>query len=444
MATEIYMPQLGLTMTDGTVVRWLKVSGELVAKGEPVLEIETDKVVAEVEAPTGGVLGPVLAQEGAVVPIGGLLTYVLMPGEEAPSVTGNTVAAIPSSLPSSPLVRDKQDLTPVPAGPAKLFVTPRARRLAYELGVDPGQVEASGPGDRVVEADIRWYADRAQVPARAEASPVARRLAERLGIDLAHVRGTGPGGRIVKEDVERETALPAPLPGELQPLTGIHRVMAERMTHSFTSTPHFYLSAEVEATALRRMRQGLLAKVEDAVGARLTITDILVKVCAQALSEFPNVNVAWAGDGEGGGLLRQSEVNVGVAVALEEGLVVPVIHHADQLTLAEIARRRTDLVTRARSGKSILRDLEGGTFTLTNLGTLGVDQFHAIINPPQSSILAVGRIRERPIALDGAAVVRPTMHLTLSVDHRVLDGAQGARFLERVSQLIEEPYLLLA
>jgi pyruvate dehydrogenase E2 component (dihydrolipoamide acetyltransferase) len=222
------------------------------------------------------------------------------------------------------------------------------------------------------------------------------------------------------------------------------------MAHSFATAPHFYLSTEVEATALTRMREGLLAKVEAATGARLTITDILLKVCAQALAEFPDVNVAWAEDAPGGGIVRHAEVNVGLAVSVGQdgilphsGLVVPVLRGADRLTLGEIARRRSDLVERARDGKLTLADLEGGTFTLSNLGMYGVDQFQAILNPPQSAILAVGRIKDRPVAVAGAVVVRPTMHLTLSVDHRVLDGALGARFLERVAQLIQEPYLLL-
>jgi pyruvate dehydrogenase E2 component (dihydrolipoamide acetyltransferase) len=332
--------------------------------------------------------------------------------------------------------------------------------MAHELGIDLAQIEASGPGGRVVEADVRWYADQIQA-APARVSPVARHLAEKLGVDLARVRGSGPGGRIVREDVERAAAsalspssspspvaLPypptAPAEREIEHLEGVRRVVAERMTHSFSTAPHFYLSAEVEATALTRMREGLLPKVEAASGARLTITDILVKVCAQALSEFPQANVAWAEDAQGGGVLHHSEVNIGVAVALDVGLVVPVIRRADQLTLAEIAGRRTDMADRARSGKLTLQDVEGGTFTLSNLGMFRVDQFQAIVNPPQSAILAVGRIRERPVALDGAAVVRPTLVLTLSVDHRLLDGAQGACLLERVAQLIEEPYLLLS
>jgi len=299
---------------------------------------------------------------------------------------------------------------------------------------------------------VRWQAEHVKAAPPVRASPLAQRLAQELGVDLAQVQGTGPAGRILEEDVRGAAAAPAApaaapvarfAAGEVVPLRGIRRVAAERMTQSFTTAPHFYLTVEVEATALVRMREGLLAKVEAASGARLTISDILIKVCAQALREFPAVNVAWSDEG-GGGLRQHPDVNVGVAVALDDGLVVPVIHQADRLTLAEIARRRTDLVERARAGRLALTDLEGGTFTLSNLGMFGVDQFQAIINPPQSAILAVGRIKDRPVALEGAVVVRPTMHLTLSADHRQLDGAQAARFVERVAKLIEEPYLLLA
>jgi pyruvate dehydrogenase E2 component (dihydrolipoamide acetyltransferase) len=452
VAAEIYMPQLGLTMTEGTVIRWLKASGDGVKRGEPVVEIETDKVTTEVEAPADGVLGPILVEEGAVAPIGGLLSHVLQPGESAPGVpeeaatTPPPEAAVPSTQAEATGVvwdlRGKRNIA-----------SPRARRIAHELGIDLAQVEGSGPGGRIVEADVRWFVEQAKA-APTRISPVARRVAEELEVDLSQVQGTGAAGRITKQDVQRARtgSLSPPLrprqqpmrsPGAVETLKGLRRVVAERMQHSFTTTPHFYLSAEVEATALTRMREGLLTKIEAASGARLTITDILVKVCAQALAEFAEVNVAWAEGIEGGGVVRQSEVNVGMAVALDEGLVVPVIRGADKLTLSEIARERGDLVRRARSGKLTFQNLEGGTFTLSNLGMFGVDQFQAIINPPQSAILAVGRIRERPLARDGMVVVRPTVHVTLSVDHRLLNGAQAARFLERVSQLIEEPYLLL-
>ena len=429
MAEDIYMPQLGLTMTEGKVIRWLKASGDPVRKGDPVLEIETDKVSVEVESPADGVLGPILVEAGASAPIGGMLSHVL---------------------------------THTPS-PLRLFATPRARRKAIELGIDLARVEASGPGGRIVEADVRYHADQGRLqtpaaphveavleaqPAAPRVSPLARRLADELGVDLAAVAGSGPGGRVVEDDVRRAAAAsrlprsPAPVP-PVEPLSGVRRVVAERMAHSFATAPHFYLSVEAEATALARMREGLLARVEAAVGVRLTVSDILVKVCGQALAEHPDVNVAWDGSAPGGAVIRLAETNVGLAVSLEAGLVVPVIRQADRLTLAEIAKRRAELVDRGREGKLALPDLEGGSFTLSNLGMFGIDQFQAILNPPQAAILAVGRVKDRPVALDGVVVVRPTMHLTLSVDHRLLDGVQAARFLERVAQLIQEPYLLV-
>jgi len=489
VAEDIYMPQLGLTMTEGRVVRWLRAAGEPVRKGEPVLEIETDKVSVEIESPADGVLGPILVEAGASVPIGGMLSHVLTAeeqgsrgaegqgskgaeeqrrgGAEAQGSASPTGLPAPSVIPptSSVILSEAKNLEAKNLVRGRVVASPRARRTAAELGIDLVQVEASGPGGRIVDADVRWRAEnikretqtaQREPQAASRVSPLARRLAQELGVDLALVKGTGPGGRIVEDDVRHAATAPllplspapvlpcspAPVPS-IEPLTGIRRVVAERMAHSFTTAPHFYLSAEVEAAALVRMREGLLAKIEAATKARLTITDILLKVCAQALAEFPEVNVAWAEDAPGGGLVRHAEVNVGLAVSLDAGLVVPVLRKADGLTLGEIARRRSDLTERARAGKLALADLEGGTFTLSNLGMYGVDQFQAILNPPQSAILAIGRIKDRPVAADGAVVVRPTMHLTLSVDHRVLDGALGARFLERVAQLIQEPYLLL-
>jgi pyruvate dehydrogenase E2 component (dihydrolipoamide acetyltransferase) len=460
MATEIYMPQLGLTMTEGTVTRWLKRPGDTVKQGEPVVEIETDKVTTEIEAPTDGVLGPILVEEGKSAPIGGVLSYVLAVGEPPPATPqAGLVAATPTAPPTPSAAQ--------PSAPAeaqeRVIATPRARRKAHELGIDLSQVPASGPGGRIVEADVRWFADQKAGPAEPakeplRISPVARRLAAELGVDLSTVQGTGEGGRIRREDVERAAAarqvaaavppIPSPVPpvaaaGAAEALTGVRRIVAERMTRNFATTPHFYLTAEVDASALTRMRDGLLPRIEAATGIRLTITDILVKVCAHALREHPEINVAYAEVSGGPGLVRQVEVNVGIAVALEDGLVVPVIRQADRLSLAEITARRAGLVERARAGKLSLTDLEGGTFTLTNLGMFGVDQFQAIINAPQAAILAVGRVRERPVAVSGAVVIRPTLYLTLSLDHRLVDGAQGARFLERLAQLIEEPYLLL-
>lgn len=466
MASEIYMPQLGLTMTEGVVLRWLVSAGQVVSKGEPVLEIETDKVTAEIEAPAAGVIAPDLVAEGTRAPIGGVLGYVLAAGEAAPVTAASGISAVPAAVPASALPATR------PGAPRKALASPRARRLAKEQGVDLAQVAGSGPGGRIVEADVRWHASlpKAQPadvrPRSVQASPIARRVADELGVDLAQVQGTGPGGRILEEDVKRTAALTAQVqsvpvaaegrgetmpppprrgtpgpPGE--PLTGIRKVVAERMAHSFATVPHFYLSVEVQAGALVRLREQLLPQVEKKTGVRLTITDLLIRVAGQALAEFPAFNATWVEGGDGG-VLRQADVNVGVAVSLESGLIVPVIHQADRLSLSEIARRRADLAARARAGKLVLHELEGGTFTLSNLGMHRIDSFQAIINTPQSAILAVGRIADRPYVVDGALSVCPTMHLTLSLDHRLADGAQGALFMERIVELIENPHLLLA
>lgn len=454
MAVEIYMPQLSLTMTEGTVTRWLKSPGDLVNKGEPVLEIETDKATVEVEAPADGILGPILAEEGLVIPIGGIVGHVLAPGEPLPSSIPSAVAALPTKGPP-PATEADEDAEHMALAQPRISASPRARHLAQQLGVDLASVAPSGPGGRIVEADVRRHADQDE-QAIPRVTPAAQRIAERLGVDLRAVKGSGPGGRITKDDVERAAAslVSEPVPAStvptadegFEPLQGIRRLVAERMVHSFTSAPHAYLSAEAEATSLLRVREGLQSQVEKTTGIHLTLSDILIKICARALAEFPGINVLWseAKDDRPGGLQRQRDINVGLAVATDNGLVVPVIHQADQLSLAEVVLRRGDLVARARSHKLALADLEGGTFTLTNLGMFGVDQFQAIINPPQAAILAVGRIRERPIAVEGAVVVRPTTHLTLSIDHRLIDGADGGRFLQRVVRLIEEPYLLLS
>jgi pyruvate dehydrogenase E2 component (dihydrolipoamide acetyltransferase) len=331
------------------------------------------------------------------------------------------------------------------------------------------EVTGSGPGGRIVEADVRWHARLLKQEgamhgtAPLKISPLARRVADKLGVDLAQVHGTGPGGRILDEDVKCAASQAVPsasapvaleVGGEVpllpatagpagEPLTGIRRVVAERMAHSFATVPHFYLSVEVQAGALVRLREQLLSQVEKKAGVRLTITDLLIRVCAQALHDVPAFNATWVEAGAGG-VLRQADVNVGGAVSLDNGLVVPVIQKADRLILSEVARQRTDLTARARAGKLALHELEGGAFTLSNLGMYRIDSFQAIINTPQSAILAVGRIADRPYVVGGKLSVCSTMHLTLSLDHRLVDGAQGALFMARIVELIESPYLLLA
>jgi pyruvate dehydrogenase E2 component (dihydrolipoamide acetyltransferase) len=395
------MPKLGLTMEEATIISWLKKEGDEVSEGEAILTIETDKVTVEVETPSSGTLGPIFFPEGATVSVGQVITYILALGEEAPEV---------------------QPLSQPPSTQGKMV----ARKIDH-----PTARSKEGSG-------------------RSAVSPVARRLADELGVDLTKVEGTGPQGRIMEEDVRREaeglqpgperTLTPDSLTHESQtsPLQGMRRVMANRMIQSFTTAPHFYLSVEVDASLLLVTREDLMGPIEERSRVRLTISDLLIKLTGQALQEHPEVNVVW----DRVGVRSLAAANVGLAVATDRGLIVPVFRDVNRKSLSEIVAERQVLVEKARDGKLSLQDIEGGSFTVSNLGTFAVDQFNAIINPPQAAILAVGQIKQRPFAENGQLAVRSTMYLTLSVDHRILDGAEAARFLDRLGALIEEPDLM--
>jgi pyruvate dehydrogenase E2 component (dihydrolipoamide acetyltransferase) len=434
MAVDLIMPKLGLTMEEGTVVRWLVAEGDQVEKGQPVLEVETDKVVVEVEATASGVMGPLLVGEGKTVPVTTLLARIYAPGETVEEETS------------------AEEKAPAPR------ITPLARRMAKKEGVDLSSIPAHRSDRRVRAEDVQAVlakrpGDSRRTGQRIFSSPRARLRAREFGVDWRGLSGSGPRGRVVEKDVLRAAAaLPGPTPSPLLPLKGkerdvtwetpttVQRVTAERMIASFGSAPHFYLSAEVHADALLDLRARLLPLVERRAGVRLTITDLLVRILGTALAKYPRANAFW--DEGRIGLNRQ--VNVGIAVATDAGLVVPVLRQADRKPLAQIASERAQLVEKAHAGRLSLDDLSGGTFTLTNLGMFRVDAFQAILNPPQSAILAVGRIVERPAVVGGQLVARPMAVLSLSCDHRVLDGALAAQFLGRVVELIEEPYGLLA
>jgi pyruvate dehydrogenase E2 component (dihydrolipoamide acetyltransferase) len=379
LATDVIMPALGMAQETGKVLRWLKAEGDEVAKGEPLMEVETDKVTVEIEAPTDGLLAGLRAPEGADVPVGEAVAVILAPGEALPE-NGASPA---------------EEAEPAP--------------VAQAVGAAP--VDAPGRDAR-----------------RRLASPKARRLAAEQGIDLdALGEGSGPGGALVAADV---AATPAPTGGD-QPLSRIWSIMAERTAQSWASAPHFYLLREVDAGRLASWR----AVARDRAGRDVSVTDLLVRAAAAALARHPQANAAWAD----GSIRLNDEVNVGIAVAVEDGLVVPVIHGADRLGVGEIAARREDVVTRARESSLRPEDVERGTFTISNLGMYGVDAFNAVVNAPQAAILAVGRIVERVVPVDGAPGVRPVMALTLSCDHRVVDGARAAQFLSELAALIEEP-----
>jgi pyruvate dehydrogenase E2 component (dihydrolipoamide acetyltransferase) len=359
MPADVIMPALGMAQETGKVLRWLKAEGDEVAKGEPLLEIETDKVTVEVESPSAGRLAGISAAEGDDVPVGGRIAFVLAAGESLP-VPAPVSAAAPTR--------------PRPAA------SPKARRLAAEQGIDVASLEGSGPGGAVVAADV------------------------------AALHGDGK---------------PAAPPGRLRRLT------AERTTESWRTVPHFYLRRDVDASALEEQRTTLRAQpgLE-----HVTHTDLLVKLAAEALRRHPQVNATWSG----GMPLPANRVNVAVAIAVADGLVAPVVHDADRLSLADTVSRRVELVEAARSGRLRPEDVTGGTFTISNLGMYGVDSFDAIVNAPQAAILSVGRIVERIVPVDGRPAVRPVVQLGVSFDHRVVDGARGAEFLATLASLVEE------
>jgi len=446
MPTNVIMPALELAQETGKVLRWMKAPGDTVRKGEPIVEIETDKVTVEIESPASGVLSDVTAQEGDVVPVGQTIALIAEAG----------VTPAPAST-LSPQGRGQGEGARV----EPIKASPLARRIAEEHGVDLARIKsASG---KIEKADVLAFVEsRKAAPTNGApggrlvaASPKARRLAAERGVELAALRGSGPGGAVLVADVPAvAAAVTAPLttaPLTTAPLTTapltlpspqrgegvgtVWRIMAERMTASWTSAPHFYLVREVNVARL----QAWLGTARKQTGAHITYSDLLVKLVAATLAQHPRVNVSW----KDGTLERHTEINIGLAVALEDGLVVPVIARADSLGLKDIAARREDLVTRAQAGKLRPADIQGGVFTISNLGMYGVDAFSAIVNPPQAAILAVGRIADRVVPVNGQPAVQPTMTLTLSCDHRALDGARGAQFLGALADLIEEPLALL-
>jgi pyruvate dehydrogenase E2 component (dihydrolipoamide acetyltransferase) len=411
MATEIKLPRLGQGMESGTIVKWLKAEGDTIKKGEPLYELDTDKVTQEVEADASGVLLRIAVASGEV-DVGKTIAVIGEQGEEVVVAEGVEAGE-----------------TPAPRAEPE----PAAER----------PVRDSGPGEGV-------RGNREVPPSttngRIKASPLARRIARERGIDLSTIAGTGPEGRVVAEDVERAAAGAAPLaPAEPAPvsaeveveqLSSMRKTIARRLTEAWQA-PVFQLGITVDMERALELRRRLVELHGD--GAKPTVSDLITKVCAMALLRHRDVNALYRGDT----IELYPTANIGIAVAIPKGLVVPVIRGCERKTIAEIAAARAEIVERARSGKLQQADLDGGTFTISNLGMFGIERFIAVLNPPQAAILAVGSTEEKPVVVDGQIVVRPRMELTLTCDHRAVDGATGAEFLRDVKAFLEEPGLAL-
>ena len=407
MSSQVTLPRLGQGMETGTIVRWLKSEGENVEKGDPLYELDTEKVTQEVEAEASGVLLKILAGEGEEIEVGKAIAVIGQEGEE-----------IPAAVAEAPKEEPQAEAEPAPAPEPETAPEPEQR------------VESTNGG-------------------RVKASPLARRIARERGVELSSLRGTGPEGRIVAEDVERAAAsgaVSAPAPAaapvptgevEVVKLNQMRKTIARRMTEAWEA-PAFQIAMSADMSASIRLREALLARVQEG-GVRPTYSDILTKVVALALLRHRDMNAHFAGDS----VELFPTANIGIAVAIPHGLVVPVIPNCEARSIPEIAAARADLVERTRGGKLRSEDLEGGTFTISNLGMYGVERFTAVLNPPQAGILAVGAIEERAVVVDGDFEIQPRMDLTLTVDHRSVDGATASEFLATVKSLLEEPGLAL-
>jgi pyruvate dehydrogenase E2 component (dihydrolipoamide acetyltransferase) len=473
MALKFGMPSLGHTMEKGKVIEWLKQEGEPLAKGEPLVVIETDKVVTEVESPADGVLVKIVVGPDEERPIGAILALLSAPDERLSEVEIRQLIGTDLVSTAAPGVAT-QVISPAPAvavhtAGERLKISPVARKLAEERGIDPAMLRGTGPGGRITKEDVLRGTEVAPVAAPAEPaapgerlkiSPIARKLAEEYGLDVSGVTGTGPGGRITKDDILRlaETtrpssttlpvaevpAAPAATPtasssrlGVVQtiPLRGIRGRVAERMYQSWNTIPRVTEVMHVDMSATVAFREAMLGQWEQQYGLRISLNDMITKAVAVALSRHPRLNAT---------LVEQEvrlhdSVNIGVAVNLDEGLVVPVIAHAEHKDLGLLARESRTLAEKARAGRLQLDDMSDGTFTITNLGTTGIELFTPIINPPQVAILGVGMVQRRPVVVGDALAIRPSVYLCLVFDHRALDGVPAANFLRELQQLLTTP-----
>jgi pyruvate dehydrogenase E2 component (dihydrolipoamide acetyltransferase) len=428
MANEVKLPRLGQGMESGTIVKWLKAEGDDVEKGEPLYELDTDKVTQEVEAEASGVLLKITVAEGEA-DVGTTIAVIGEQGEDVSAFAGATAqrAAEVAEEEGSPA---QEEGSPAPAREPE---RERGREATAAEQVAAARQAEQGNG----------------AGARIKASPLARRIARERGIELGSLKGTGPEGRVVAEDVERAAAGPVPTTttttpiqaptGDIErvPLTSLRRTIARRLTEAWQA-PAFQIAMSADMTRAQGLHARLAEQTKEGE-PRPTLTDILTKACAAALMRHRAVNVLWAEDA----IEFHPHANIGIAVALEAGLVVPVIHQAERLTIAELAAARADVVTRARDNKLRQEDLDGGTFTISNLGMFGVEQFVAVLNPPQAAILAVGAIESKAVPTETGFEARPLITLTLTCDHRSLDGATAADFLRTVKAFLEEPGLML-
>ncbi len=415
MPVEIVMPKLGLTMTEGLIVEWKKKEGDEVKKGEVLFILETEKVTYEVEAPEDGILGKILVQEKQTVPIGTVVGYLLKPGESGAAV------AVTATAPKTE-ISARKDASETSSAPSsvltagnRIFATPLAKKLAKEYGIDLSAVAGSGPNGRIIRDDVK----KAQ-----------QAVAMAVGIAPAQAGKPSPAVSSAPEAQQEP---------KLIKFTGMRRTIAKNMLASKVEAALAYMDNSCDATRVKELREELLPYAEQKYGVRVTITDILMKITGAAIREHPVINTRWTEQG----ILYFPEVHMGMAMALEEGLIVPVIRNINSKAIAQIAIERTEFIKKGKTGKFLPDDIKGGTFTFSTMGMFGIEHFTAIVNQPENAILAVAAIMDKPVVIAGTIVIRPMMNVSLTYDHRTIDGAEAGKFMRTLKEFIENPLLII-
>ena len=443
MATEIKMPRFGMTMKQGKVAKWLKQEGDKVEKGEPLFEVETEKITNTVQSIASGILFQIVIQAGETVPVGTVLAIVAEEGETPERVEGIQVGEV-EDVEAAPAGKAAPEKEEAPREKKYVLASPAAKRLAKELGVDLADVPGTGKEGRVTEEDVKKFHEEAPPPPRI--TPVAAEMARQAGVDLAAIEGTGEGGKITKEDVERAVLSVPAAPGarpaspKSVPFTGMRRAIADNMHASLQNAAQLTLMTEVDVTEMVRLRDLLREEYRKDESVRISYNDIIIFTVARVLKRFPYMNSTLVGEE----ILLHDRVDIGMAVALPDGLIVPKVRNADRKGILEIGREARALARKAREGALSMDEVTDGTFTISNMSMLGVDGFTPIINPPEAAILGVGRVVEKPGVKDGRIEIRSYMTLSLTIDHRIVDGAPGGEFLQSLARHLERSALLNA
>jgi pyruvate dehydrogenase E2 component (dihydrolipoamide acetyltransferase) len=437
------MPKLGMTMKTGKLSKWYKNEGDQVEKGEDLFEVETEKITNKVEAAAGGILFQIVVREGEVVQVGTIVGVIAEPGEVPERIEGIQVGEIVEATPAPAAGAQKTEAErPVERG--EILATPASKRLAKELGIDLALVKGTGPDGRIREADVTRYHEQAQRKPRI--TPLAEEIARKAGLDVSAISGTGEGGKITREDVERALEEKKPVAAEEKkpagtiPMTGMRKAIADNMYASLHNTAQLSLASSVDVTESLRFLALVQEQYKKDESVRLSLNDIVILATSRALKRFPIMNSTQVGSE----IILHDSVGMGIAVAIPDGLIVPVLRDADRKGLLQIAREARVLIGKARSNSLGMEDVAGGTFTITNLSASRVDNFTPILRPPETGILGIGRVVKKPVVFEGEIAIRSMMGLSLTFDHRVVDGSAAAEFFDLLSRYLEQPALILA